>query len=268
MNVVLTGATSGIGRAALDKLVLHGHQVWILARNDEKAKELESSQPKMIRAVHCDLSDLSSVKKAADRLLSELNNVDLLINNAGGFFGERSLSQQGHEMHFAVNHLGHFYLTQLLMPLLDKFRSKIITVSSDAHRMAKLNLDDIEMVKGYSAMRAYCNVKLMNILFTAELNRRYKSKGIDAFSIHPGVVSSSFAQNTRGLVAFGFRFFSPFMITPEQGANNVLSVMNLASPNTDTAYFKKGREISPAAVAKDEILAKRLWEMSEKFCQF
>ncbi len=189
----------------------------------------------------------------------------MLVNNAGGVFWERQETEDGREMTFALNHLGYFQLTHLLLPLLlDSAPARIVNVSSAAHLGGTIHFDDLEQKKGYSAWSAYSQSKLANILFTRELARRLAGSGVTVNALHPGFVATDFGRG-RGL--FG-RFLMPvaqlFAISPAKGAQT--SIYLASSPKVEGVsgkYFADQQEKRPSSAARDDEAALRLWERSE-----
>lgn len=176
-TTVITGGTSGIGKETVLVLAKKGHAVYMLVRDTVKGEEVRKevvaeSNNQEIYVIHCDLANLKSVKNAAEVLKVKLFAINVLINNAGGIVNERELSKDGFEMTFAINHLGHFLLTMLLMPLLERGQARIINVSSEAHKMGRPDFDDLQSEKKYSSVKAYGNAKLFNIYFTKSLAER------------------------------------------------------------------------------------------------
>lgn len=265
-TVVITGASSGIGLETTRELLRRGHHVYALVRNPGKMEGLRERLPASgkMEVVACDLESTPGINAAAGYLLQHLNQLDVLINNAGGIFPGLSLNAEGRERTFAVNHLGHFLLTSLLMPLLLASRARVINVSSEAHRMGRLNFDNLELRGRYTAIQAYANAKLMNIYFTKELHKRYHSQGLSAFCLHPGVVNTGFGQEYKGPVRFFFYLAKPFMITAEQGAQTTLYLSEEAPTSDSGNYFKKSKLTQPAAQANDMEVANLLWEKSEE----
>jgi len=265
-TIIITGGTSGIGEVVVKKLLDSGWQIHMLARNEKKANALQK-RPKgeQLHFHACDVSDLSQVKKVADELCQTVEKVDVLMNNAGAIIQKKELSAQGHEMSFALNHLGHFLLTKQLLPILTRSKSRIINVSSEAHRAAEINFDDINWEKRkYSAIKTYGFGKLCNIYFAQQLHERYSGEGIAAFSLHPGVVNTNFAGNTSGVFKFMKTIMSPFMITPEQGAQTQLHLATAPYVEKHSGrYFDKRRPKQPASIAMDNKAAVKLWEISE-----
>jgi NAD(P)-dependent dehydrogenase (short-subunit alcohol dehydrogenase family) len=269
-TTVITGATSGIGEATAFALAQKDHSLYLLVRNLQKGGELKErlikeTGNKNINIVYCDLTDLATVVAAANELKSKLFNIQVLINNAGGMFNDFKLTKDGFETTFQLNHLGHFLLTQCLMPLLEKGQARIINVSSDLHKSGKPDFEHINDPQKYSATRAYGNSKLFNIYFAKSLAERYANKGITAFALHPGVVKTNFTAGLSGLLKVFFSLATPFMISAEKGA--LTPVYLATAPKLQSksgSYFVKQKPVKPAKVAGDEAARNKLWELSEK----
>lgn len=265
-NVLITGITSGIGMVTANVLQKNGFDVTGLVRNPEKAVQLKKDgtlNPK-IRILKCDLASLESVNQCVSLIKSELGKIDLLINNAGGVFLERKITEDELEMTFAVNHLGHFALTLGIMEILEKSQASVINVSSEAHRSGKLNFEDLQGKNKFSGWKAYANGKLCNIYFTTELHDRYYKKGISAVSLHPGVVRTNFFNPFGGLLGGLIKIFSFLMASPEKGAATQLFLAQSDSLREFSGkYFRKKEEKQPSRVARDNEKALQLWETSE-----
>jgi NAD(P)-dependent dehydrogenase (short-subunit alcohol dehydrogenase family) len=268
-TTVITGATSGIGKETVMALAKKEHAIYMLVRDTEKGEQLRQSvitatKNKNIYVVQCDLADLESVRNAAGILKASLLGINVLINNAGGIFAERQETKDGYEMTFAVNHLGHFLLVNNLLPLLQKGQARIINVSSEAHRMAKPNFNDLQWSKRpYSAWKAYGTAKLFNIYFTRSLALKYGPKGISAFALHPGLVNTGFGAGLTGIGNTLMLLAKPFMISAESGAQT--SIYLATAPRIDAKsgkYFKKRDPASTSSQATDELCRDRLWELS------
>lgn len=269
ITTVITGATSGIGRETALALAKKDHAIYMLVRNLEKGEEVKNeiisaSKNKNIYVVECDLANLESVRNAADVLRSSLLGINILINNAGGIFGTREESADGHEMTFAVNHLGHFLLVQCLMPLLERGQARIINVSSEAHRYTDLNFNDLEWrSRPYSPWKAYGNAKLFNIYFTRSLATKYGTKGISSFALHPGLVNTSFGVGISGFGKFLLWLARPFMINAETGALTTIYLATAQRIDSKSGqYFKDSRPVNPSAKAVDEKGRQQLWDIS------
>jgi len=269
-TTVITGATSGIGEATAFALAKKDHALYLLVRNVEKGEELKQriikeTGNKNIHIIYCDLTDLATVTAAADELKSKLFNVQVLINNAGGMFNNFKLTKDGFETTFQLNHLGHFLLTKRLMPLLEKGHARIINVSSDMHKMGKPDFENINDPQKYGATKAYGNSKLFNIYFTKSLAERYAGKGITSYALHPGVVKTNFNSKITGGLKLIFSLATPFMISPEKGAET--SVYLATAPKLESksgGFFVKQKLFKPANIANDEASREKLWDLSEQ----
>jgi NAD(P)-dependent dehydrogenase (short-subunit alcohol dehydrogenase family) len=263
-RVLVTGATTGIGRVTAVELGRAGAEVIIVARDREKAAatlaELAQAGAPPAQALYADLSLTSSVRALAAEAREKFDRIDVLVNNAGAIFGTRALTAEGFERTFALNHLSYFLLTNLL---LDRIPSggRIVNVSSEAHRPAKVNFDDLQLERRYTAFGAYCLSKLMNLLFTFELARRVQARGITVNAAHPGPVASNFGRSNRGFFGALFALAGPFMLTPQKGART--QIWLASSPDVEGItgkYFAKCREKKPSARALDEATQRRLWD--------
>lgn len=271
MKLAITGPTSGIGEVAFSKLTPYFNEVFLLARNESKANKLiqslSSPDQKKVRFIYCDLADMDSVVAAAKSILDKTSTLDVLINNAGGIFQNKEVTKDGFEMGLSTNHLGHFLLTHHLMPvLLNSNGAKVINVSSEGHRAAKVDFDDLNYEKKkFSSFVSYANVKLFNILFTKSLADKYGEKGLNAYALHPGVVKTNFGKETSGVFGIFWKLASPFMITAEEGAKTTIY---LAKTKIDSLkngyYFKKSKPLKPSSEANSKKMRDRLWEESEK----
>lgn len=271
-TTVITGATSGIGKQTALALAKKGHAVYMLVRDVLKGEQLRKeivaeSKNEQVHVVHCNLANLQTVKAAAETLKARLFAVNVLINNAGGIINEREVSADGFEMTFALNHLGHFLLTQSLMPLLERGQARIINLSSEAHKMGKPEFSDLyaELPPGkkYSPVKAYGMAKLFNIYFTKSLAEKYQNKGITAFAVHPGVVSTNFGNTLGGFGKVLLFLAKPFMISPEQGAQTSIYLATVAKPDAQSGqYFKKQRVAKTTALANNVDARNQLWEIS------
>jgi retinol dehydrogenase-12 len=268
--VLITGATDGIGFVAARELARLGAAVVAVGRNADKTAAVverirkETGNPH-VEGLLADLSSQQDIRRLAQQFRERHDRLDVLLNNAGALFHPRRESVDGIEMTFALNHLGYFLLTNLLLDLLKASApSRIVNVSSAAHHRGRLDFDDLQRKRGYFSFGVYSASKLANLLFTYELARRLQGTGVTANALHPGLVASRFAVNNgwlggvlRGLIwAFGIR--------PEQGARTLIYLAS--SPEVEGVtgeYFQneKVRESSPAS--HDEEAARRLWDISE-----
>jgi len=266
-TVVITGATSGIGEVAAVRLAEQGARIVFTAREKSRADAtmaaLKKANPSADHAVHMgDLSTLAEMKRVAGELARE-PQIDVLINNAGALFNKRQETADGLEMTFALNHMGYFVVTNLLLGKL-KPGARIVTVASNAHRGAKLNFDDLQSRKGYIGFPVYARSKLCNILFNRELARR-TGQGITANALHPGFVATRFGDNSGGLMRTVLKVAKPIgAISPEEGAKTIIYLAS--SPevaNVTGEYFYECKRNTPTAEARNDEAARKLWEISE-----
>ncbi|MEO8379366.1 MAG: SDR family NAD(P)-dependent oxidoreductase [Acidobacteriota bacterium] len=265
-TVIITGGSSGIGAAAARALRERGANVAITGRSAETsllAKEI-GAEPFLV-----DFAKLSDVRALAQQLLDRYPRIDVLANNAGAVIATRQLTPDHHEKTLQVNHLGGFLLTSLLRERLEASQATVINTSSSAHRMGRVDFDDLENARRYDAWRAYGSAKLMNILHAAEINRRFR--GVHGVSFHPGVVATGFArEGSRALRILYETFVSKlFMIDSKAGADTLVWLAT-STPEKDWIpgqfYVKRKRTLTTAQGA-DEQVARRLWDWSEQAVQ-
>ncbi|MGH6889653.1 MAG: SDR family oxidoreductase [Rhizomicrobium sp.] len=267
--VVITGATSGIGEVAADRLAAKGFRVAFVARDRARGEAMLAhlravAGGRAHRAFYADLSQLSQMKRVAGEIAEAEPEIDVLANNAGALFNSRTVTEDGLEKTFALNHLSYFVITNLLRPFL-KAGARVVSTASDAHKAAHLDFDDLQSARGFSGYGAYGRSKLCNILFTRELARRLAGTGVTANCLHPGFVATRFGDESGGMLSLGIRAAKSFAISPEEGAKTI--VWLAASPevaNTSGEYFYKCRPAVPTRDAQDDSAAKRLWEISAR----
>ena len=269
--VLITGGTSGIGKAAATALAGMGATVVITGRNEERGKRAlqeirEESGNDGVELILADLTVQDEVRRLAEELRERHNQLEVLVNNAGLVLSERTETPDGIETQLAINHLAPFLLTNLLLDLLkESAPSRIVTVSSDAHRWAKIDLDDLQSRKRYRGMQVYGKTKLANILFTYELAERLEGTGVTANCMHPGGVNTNFGNNQGGPMNLLFRLFKPFMRSPEQGADTLIYLASSPEVEGMTGKYLADRKVKAASdAAYDETTRKRLWEASEE----
>lgn len=265
MKIAITGTTSGIGAATAAALAAQGHELWLLNRNADKTAQqlanLKATYPNATtHGLVCDLNDLSSVQTAA-AALQQLGGLDVLINNAGGLTSQREITKDGFEAQFQMNHLGHFLLTNLLIDQLLAAKGKVINLSSEAHRAARLNLKDLQMEQGWSTFAAYANAKGCNILFTKGLHARFNEQGLQAFAVHPGVVNTHFGDGLGGM-KWMWKLMTPFLITPAKGAKTSLHLATASQDLVSGAYYKNSKVNKPASYVHSSELIDGLWKQS------
>jgi retinol dehydrogenase-14 len=270
-TVLITGATGGIGLATAVGLAGLGARIGVVGRDEQRTAAAVDA----VRAVPgsggadaflADLSVQREVRALASAVLTAYPRVDVLVNNAGGFWSARHVTADGLEWTFAVNHLAPFLLTTLLLDRLgDSAPARVVTVSSDAHRAGRMDFDDLQAQHGYSGIRAYAQSKLANILFTRELARRLDGSTVTANALHPGTVRTGFArEDAGGLMRLALRVGAILMKSPEQGART--SVYAASSPDlahVTGAYLANSRLATPHQRAQDDAAAARLWAVSE-----
>jgi NAD(P)-dependent dehydrogenase (short-subunit alcohol dehydrogenase family) len=266
---VVTGATSGIGKATAAALARLGATVVLVGRDRSRTEaavaEISSVSASPPRAEIADLASLEQVRELAGRLAG-LERIDVLVNNAGLVLGERRTTRDGFEHVFALNHLAPFLLTSLLLPKLTASApARVVTVTSDAHSAARLDLVDPNLEHGWDSWRSYANSKLANILFTRELARRLDGTGVTANCAHPGVVRTGFGREARPLLRLGVTIARPFMASPERGADTIVYLASSPDVADETGgYYVKRQRREPSAAARDDAAARKLWEISEK----
>jgi NAD(P)-dependent dehydrogenase (short-subunit alcohol dehydrogenase family) len=271
-RVVITGATGGIGLAAAEALATRGAQLTIIARSEARATvavrriEAAGGNGVVVDPLFADLASQSSVRQLAAQLLSRYPRIDVLVNNAGAVYPKRRLSDDGIELTWALNHLGPFLLTKLLLErITDSRPARIVTTASGAHNGAAIPFDDINAERSFGrGFHRYGQTKLANILFTVELARRLEGTGVTANCFHPGVVATGF-NPYRGLAArAAMKLATPFMRSPAKGAETLVWLVD--SPTVDNlsgGYFMDKQLTTPSAEAQDAEAARRLWELSE-----
>jgi retinol dehydrogenase-12 len=269
--VVVTGASSGIGESAALELARRGATVVAVGRDEKRlnevSKRIASINPAgAAEPLRADFASLSQVRRLANELLDRHPRIDVLVNNAGLVAGRRSLTEDGYETTFAVNHLAPFLLTNLLLErLIASAPARVITTSSDAHRGGRLALDDLQAERGWSSWRAYSNSKLANVLFTHALARRLEGKGVVANCFHPGVIRTRLGRGTPAPIRLGWRVVSTFFKSADRGASTIVYLATAPEAgDVSGAYFVDSRQRSPSGQARDDELAERLWALSEK----
>jgi NAD(P)-dependent dehydrogenase (short-subunit alcohol dehydrogenase family) len=269
--VLITGASSGIGKATALALAKMGAHIIAICRNKEQGEDLCNEIRKTTGNTGtdfliADLADLKTVSLAAQEFKKRFNRLDVLINNAGVLYMQRSETRDGHESHFGINYLSHFLLTRLLLEELKNSSSaRIINVSSDGHEWGKLNFDNLELKRGFQPLMAYGNSKLAQIYFTYELANRLKSTHITVNALHPGVVATGVGRTNFLTNAFFQVFGKPFLLTPEKGA--ATSIFLASEPKVEGIsgkYFIKCRSANSSSISYDTQIAQKLWAISEK----
>jgi retinol dehydrogenase 14 len=270
-TVLITGGTSGIGKATAVAMAAMGANVVVVGRNQERGgaavEEIKAqSHNESVELMLADLSVQAEVRRLAEEFLERYDRLDVLVNNAGLVQSKRTETPDGIETTLAINHLAPFLLTNLLLGCLEQSAlSRVITVSSEAQRWGTMDFEDMQSRRKYRGFPVYGMTKLANIMFTYELAERLNGTGVAVNCLHPGSVGTNFGQNNKGIMALFFRTFKPFMRSPEQGADTL--VWLASSPEVDGVsgkYFSDRKEIEAKKVAYDRVARRRLWEISEE----
>ena len=281
-TALITGANSGLGLETARALAQRGARVVLACRSLERAEqaraELQADCNGELIALQLDLADLESVRRSSDQLADQLGSCDVLINNAGVMAPPRRLSAQGHELQFAVNHLGHFALTQKLLPLL-KPQGRVVHVSSGAAYFGRIAFDDLQGERSYDAWAAYAQSKLANLITALELQERLTAAGSSVRSIaaHPGLARTnlqptSVAARGSRLEGLAYRLMDPLFQSAAMGALPQLYAATAAEVELNTFYgpgglgnlkgYPKACRMAPAA--RDAATRERLWQVSEE----
>jgi retinol dehydrogenase-14 len=268
-TVLVTGGTGGIGKATALGLAAMGAHLAITGRDrgraESAAREIRTAGGGQVDVLVADLSSQSEVRALADEALQRLPRIDVLINNAGGYWNTRHVTADGLERTFALNHLAPFLLTSLLLGRLKQSApARVVTVSSNVQAMGRIDFDDLQGERSYSGARAYNQSKLANVLFTYELARRLPATCVTANALHPGVVRTSFGAEDPGRVQHLFTpFMRPFMKAPAQGAATSVHVASAPGLEQVTGrYFAGSKPRKSAERSYDEAAAARLWQVS------
>ena len=268
-TVLITGATSGIGRATALGLARMGAHLAIIGRDrvrtEGAAREIHAAGDGRVDLFIADLSSQSQVRDLAEELLQTLPRIHVLINNVGGYFDSRHVTADRLERTFALNHLAPFLLTSLLMEKLKQSASaRVVTVSSNAQATGRIDFSDLQGERSYSGARAYSQSKLANVLFSYELARRLKGTSVTSNALHPGVASTSFGTDDPATVQRIFiPFLRPFMKSPTQGA--VTSIHLASAPELEQVsgrYFANSHPKKSSGPSYVQATAARLWQVS------
>ena len=270
---LVTGGSSGIGLATARGLTAQFDVVGIVGRDSDRLRHaaltLETGAAR-IETFRADFSRLADVARLAADVRSRFESLSVLVNNAGAWHRTRTLTEDGYEATFAVNHLAHFLLTTELKDILATVPSRVVNVSSSTHRRPRsLNWDDLMFEKGWKGFSAYAHSKLANVLFSNELARRWRSEGIASNALHPGNVRSRITRDNR-LLSFLHRssIARLFILGEEEGARTSLFVAT--SPELEGVtghYFDRCKDTRPGQAAQDPESARRLWDVSERLVE-
>ncbi|TAI49786.1 SDR family oxidoreductase [Flagellimonas allohymeniacidonis] len=272
---LITGATNGIGLATAKALAQMGVELFLVSRNLEKGKKVSDeikseTGNQRLHLLMGDLSSLASVRQIAQSFLSYNRPLHILLNNAGVFNLKRRITIDGHEEMFAVNHIAHFLLTNLLLNRIKACGpSRIINVASGAHMLVnQINFADLNFEKGFRPLKVYSHSKLANLLFTHELARRLEASTVTVNSVDPGEVATGLGTQNSFLGRVISRLMKPFLQSPEKGART--SVYVCTSPNVKDISgrnFRGCKEKKPKPWATNPEASKQLWEISQKWVE-
>lgn len=265
---LVTGANSGIGKVTAAELARKGAHVVMVCRDRARgeaalAEIKQATGNDQIELMLCDLSSQADIRRFADEFKATHDRLDVLVNNAGVYLRKRETTVAGIEATFAVNHLAYFLLTSLLLDLLKRSApSRIVNVSSDAHKHGHINFDDLQAEKSYSGVKAYCNSKLANVLFTRELSKQLAGTKVTANCLHPGAVATGIFRALPKPIEAIIKLLT---LSPEKGART--SVYLASSPAVETVtgkYFVRCKEAAASAEAQNDEIADRLWAESAR----
>ena len=268
-TAIVTGANSGMGMATVRALSDMGAKVIMLCRSEKRGIEalekLSSEKKRDLELILCDLGNYASIRAFANLVRKGHDHIDILVNNAGFISLYRQETEEGLERQFGINHVGHFLLTMSLLDLMGE-GGRIVNVASGAHKTGKIHFDDINLTKGFNVITAYSQSKLANVLFTRELARRVKDKGITVNCCHPGAVATNIGiDRDTGFGKTVTKLLKPFFQTPEQGARTAIFLASDDSISDITGeYFYKCKIAKSSKRSKDMELAKKLFEFSEE----
>lgn len=269
---IVTGATSGIGQVAARELAARGARLVLVCRSRARGERTQEAIRSAVDGAQLELriADLAlqkDIRAVATEILADHPRIDVLLNNAGVVNLGRKLTVDGIEETFAVNHLGHFLLTLLLLERMkESAPARIVNVASEAHRfVGGIDFDDLEYASSYGWIKAYGSSKLANILFTYELSRRLEGSGVTVNCLHPGMVATNLGANHGWISKLILLLVRPFARTPERGAETSIYLASSAEvEGRSGGYFVDRRERRSADASYDREAARRLWEVSEE----
>lgn len=278
LTVVITGGNDGIGLETSRVLARKGARLILVGRNAQRVTQAtgyirQTTGNKQVEYVLADLSRQRDIRQAASEIIKRTNQIDVLINNAGGTFGDFHLSEDGLEMTFATNHLAYFLLTGLLLdPIMRSDYARIINVASDSHFRGRIDFESFRSNRNYFVMKAYAQSKLANVLFTFELADRLKNTHVTVNCLHPGTIQTGIARKAglKWYIALAWKIFSSFVsVSLEKGAETSVYLATSEEVKGITGkYFSRCRQQQAAPLAYDVALRKKLWQVSEELTGF
>ena len=268
-TAIVTGANSGMGFATAKALADAGAHVIMLCRDERRGKDallkLKEDPHRSLDLILCDLGDYSSIRAFTEEVKRKYRHIDILVNNAGFISLDRQETKEGVERQFGINHLGHFLLTLSLLCRMGE-GSRIVVVASGAHKTGRIHFNDINLHRGFNVIKAYSQSKLANVLFTKELARRLKKRGITVNCCHPGAVATNMGVDRK--TGFGrtiTRMLKPFFLTPEEGAKTAIFLASDGSVGNITGeYFYKCKVARSSRRSRNPYLARKLFLLSMK----
>ena len=276
LTCLITGATDGIGKEAAIELAKKGCNLILIGRNKEKGEKVVEQIRKVaenyvdIDYFTADLMLMKEVSRVADEVFRKYPRIDILLNNVGAYFAFRDVTEEGFERTFALNHLGYFLMTKKLLPLVEKSNYKrIVNVSSSAHYGIDFEFDNLNGEKKYSGFDIYKKSKLANVMFTYELAKRVRDKGITANCLHPGFVSTNFGKNNnllwRNVIRVAMWLTA---ISVKDGAKTSIHLACSDEVKDITGRFFANSQVKKgSSKAKNEEHNQKLWELSEEFVE-
>jgi NAD(P)-dependent dehydrogenase (short-subunit alcohol dehydrogenase family) len=270
-SVVITGATNGIGRIAAEELARQGARLTVVGRDAAKTERVvealrERTGNGAVESLLADLSSVAEVRRLAEAVRARHERLDVLVNNAGAMFTRRHVTVDGHERTFALNHLAYFALTNELLPLLEASGAgRVVNVSSGAHHRGTIRFDDLMLERRFRPWTAYAQSKLANVLFTRELARRLDGRPVTVNCLHPGFVRTGFGKNDGALAKLLVSVGMLVARSPQKGAETLVWLASAPEVAGQTGkYWKDKTERRPSREARDDAVARRLWEVSER----
>ena len=268
--MIVTGASNGIGRSTALGLARLGATVVMVCRSRERGEAAQRWMSELAGDVHLDLlvADLSSqrqIRRMAAKILDKYDRLDILVNNAGVLMGRRTVTEDGLETTFAVNHLAYFLLTTLLLErLANSAPARVVNVASIAHKWGKLDWNNLQGERRYGAARAYARSKLANVVFTYELARRLQGTRVAANCLDPGAIRSGLGRGGGGLVPRYWRLRQPFLASEAKGAETPIYLASSAEvADVSGGYWADRKRQKSSKRSYDQDAASRLWDVSE-----